>query len=188
VGLLDVEGAMFRVGDKVNARTLTTFTGTQMRLPASDRTVHLQFRRFAGCPICNLHLREVARRSVEIQDAGVVEMVVFHSSAGRLRQYQADLPFAVIADPERELYKEFGVEWSLRSLFHVDAARAAVRGMRQTTSLIGGLAPGENHLGKPADFLIDPDGTIKACKYGAHADDQWSVDEMLDLAAQKRPT
>jgi hypothetical protein len=60
--------------------------------------------------------------------------------------------------------------------------------MRQTTSLIGGLAPGENHLGKPADFLIDPDGTIKACKYGAHADDQWSVDEMLDLAAQKRPT
>jgi hypothetical protein len=30
--------------------------------------------------------------------------------------------------------------------------------------------------------LIGPDGTIRACKYGVHADDQWSVDEVLRLA------
>jgi len=174
---------MFRVGDKVNARTLSTITGTQVSLPATDRIVHLQFRRFAGCPICNLHVREVARRNAEIADAGVSEIVVFHSAAERLREYQADLPFAVVADPERELYKEFGVESSLRSLFYLDAARAAVRGLRNTTSLAGALAPREDHLGKPADFLIGPDGTIRACKYGLHADDQWSVNEMLGLAA-----
>ena len=62
------------------------------------------------------------------EDAGVLAVVVFHSSADRLRRYQADLPFAVVADPERKLYKEFGVEWSLRSLLYLDAARAAVRG------------------------------------------------------------
>jgi hypothetical protein len=45
------------------------------------------------------------------------------------------------------------------------------------------LAPRENHLGKPADFLIEPNGAIRACKYGVHADDQWSVDEMLHLVA-----
>ena len=56
--------------------------------------------------------------------------------------------------------------------------------MRHTTSLIGGLAPRENHLGKPADFLIGPDGTIRACKYGVHADDQWSVDEVPSSAEQ----
>ncbi len=179
---------MFSVGEKVEARTLSTITGAQVRVPASERTVHLQFRRFAGCPICNLHVREVARRNVEIETAGVIEVVVFHSSADRLRQYQADLPFAVVADPERELYNEFGVESSLRSLLYLDAARAAVRGLRHTTSLTGALAPRENHLGKPADFLIEPDGTIRACKYGLHADDQWSVDELLDLAAEKRPT
>jgi len=173
---------MLTVGETVEARTLSTIAGTQLRVPASDRTVHLQFRRFAGCPICNLHVREVARRIAEIEDAGVVEVVVFHSSADRLRRCQADLPFAVVADPERKLYKEFGVEWSLRSLLYVDAARAAVRGIRHTTSLRGGLAPRENHLGKPADFLIEPNGAIRACKYGVHADDQWSVDEMLHLA------
>jgi peroxiredoxin len=173
---------MFTVGDKINARTLSTITGTEVSVPAANRTVHLQFRRFAGCPICNLHVREVARRNAEIEDAGVIEVVVFHSAAERLRRYQADLPFAVVADPERKLYNEFGVDWSLRSLLYLDAARAAVRGMRHTTSLMGGLAPRENHLGKPADFLIGPEGTIRACKYGAHADDQWAVDEMLRLA------
>jgi hypothetical protein len=32
--------------------------------------------------------------------------------------------------------------------------------------------------------LIAPDGRVVACKYGAHADDQWSVDDLLALAAQ----
>lgn len=173
---------MYTAGDKIQTRTLSTITGGQVRLPTSDRTVHLQFRRFAGCPICNLHLRDVARRNSDIERAGITEVVVFHSSADRLREYVVDVPFAMVADPRRKLYREFGVEWSLRSLFYVDAARAAVRGLRHNESLIGGLAPGENHLGKPADFLIGPDGAIRACKYGVHADDQWSVDEMLDLA------
>jgi hypothetical protein len=34
----------------------------------------------------------------------------------------------------------------------------------------------------PADFLIAPDGGVVARKYGEHADDQWSVDEILRLA------
>ena len=173
---------MYSTGDRIDARTLTAIDGSQVCVPTPDRTVHLQFRRFAGCPICNLHVREVARRNLEIENAGLLEVVVFHSAAERLRQYQADLPFAVVADPERHLYTEFGVESSLRSLFYADAARAALRGIRHSTSLIGGLAPRENHFGKPADFLIAPDGTIRACKYGVHADDQWSVDEVLRLA------
>jgi hypothetical protein len=40
-----------------------------------------------------------------------------------------------------------------------------------------------NHLGLPADFLIAPDERIVAAKYGKHADDQWSVDELLNLAS-----
>jgi hypothetical protein len=57
--------------------------------------------------------------------------------------------------------------------------------MRQTRSaraLVGSLGPAENHLGMPADFLIGPDGAVVARKYGGHADDQWSVDELLRLA------
>ncbi|EUA90004.1 putative alkyl hydroperoxide reductase/ Thiol specific antioxidant/ Mal allergen [Mycobacterium ulcerans str. Harvey] len=41
-------------------------------------------------------------------------------------------------------------------------------------------------MGLPADFLIGSDGRVLATKYGNHADDQWSVDEPLDLVASSR--
>ena len=176
---------MLNAGDKVKARTLTTTEGAAVALPAANGLVHLQFRRFAGCPICSLHMHEVASRHSEISKAGVTEVVVFHSSADRLRRYVADLPFAVVADPDRKLYNEFGVHNSIRGVLNRNVASAVGRGMRQTRSaraLAGALGPTENHLGMPADFLIAPDGAVVACKYGEHADDQWSVDELLRLA------
>jgi hypothetical protein len=70
-------------------------------------------------------VHELGRRHQEIRDAGIHEVVVFHSTADLLRQYQGDLPFDVIGDPDKEL----------------------------------------------------------AAKYGKHAGDQWSVDELLALHA-----
>ena len=40
----------------------------------------------------------------------------------------------------------------------------------------------EGGFGLPADFLIAGGGRILACKYASHANDQWSVDDVLDLA------
>jgi peroxiredoxin len=180
-----MEDAVLNTGDKVSARTLTTVEGAAVALPAADGLVHLQFRRFAGCPICNLHMHEVASRHDEITTAGVTEVVVFHSSADRLRRYVDDLPFALVADPDRKLYREFGVHNSIRGVLNRNVASAVSRGMRQAASvrsLAGSLGPTENHLSMPADFLIGPDGAVVARKYGEHADDQWSVDEMLRLA------
>ncbi len=174
---------MPEVGSRVEARELETISGAKVAVPSPNAIVHLQFRRFAGCPICNLHIRTVARRHDEIAASGIVEVAVFHSAAEELRRYQADLPFAVVADPQRELYREFGVESSIRSILHPKALRAGARGMRWTTPG-GALGLREGHLGMPADFLIGPDGTVRALKYGTHADDQWSVDEILALAAQ----
>lgn len=174
---------MLNIGDTIATRTLATIDGTNVTVPAADSVVHLQFRRFAGCPICSLHLREVARRHQEIADAGIREVVLFHSSADQLREYQADLPFAVVADPDRLVYTEFGVGSSLAAVLHPRAFAAAVRGLRQT-GFKGALSPGEDHAGRPADFLIDREGIVRACKYGAHADDQWSVDDLLTLAAR----
>lgn len=33
--------------------------------------------------------------------------------------------------------------------------------------------------GLPAEFLIPPGGTVRAAKYGNHANDQWTVDDLL---------
>ncbi len=37
-------------------------------------------------------------------------------------------------------------------------------------------------FGLPADFLFDLNGRVLAGKYGQHADDQWSVEEVIALA------
>ncbi|MER6518305.1 hypothetical protein ACFWHQ_23365 [Streptomyces sp. NPDC060334] len=36
----------------------------------------------------------------------------------------------------------------------------------------------------PADLPIGPDGRVFAAKYGQHVYDQWTVDELLDLATR----
>ncbi|MEV7802206.1 hypothetical protein AB0O28_04580 [Microbispora sp. NPDC088329] len=38
-------------------------------------------------------------------------------------------------------------------------------------------------LRRSGDFLIAPDGTVLAVHPGRHADDQWSMDDLLALAA-----
>ncbi|MBY0289940.1 MAG: AhpC/TSA family protein [Mycobacteriaceae bacterium] len=173
--------AKIEIGDVVTAHELSDIHDKPVRIPDPDRLIHLQFRRFAGCPICNLHMRSISRRHDEIVAAGVREVVVFHSSAEAMREFQADLPFTTIADPDKVLYREFGVEASPKALLNLRAWSAGMRGMKGQ-SLRGAAGLGEKHLGLPADLLIGADGRVLAAKYGSHADDQWSVDQLLDLA------
>ncbi|HEX6349152.1 MAG TPA: peroxiredoxin-like family protein [Candidatus Dormibacteraeota bacterium] len=168
----------FKAGDVVPATTLESVADGTIKLPDTDRLVHLQFRRFVDCPICNTHIAQLRRRAHEIEAAGVKEVIVFHSSARSIRSYQKDLPFVLVGDPHKTLYKKFGVKASLRFL-SLKALGAAMRGMAHGhlgLRLAGGPA------GLPADFLIAPSGQIKAAKYGTHAYDQWSVDELIALA------
>lgn len=177
------------VGDVIARRTLVSVSGEGATIPDCRRLVHLQFRRFAGCPVCNLHLQSFRRRFMEIVAAGVREVVVFHSTADELRPYAADLPFPVIADPDKRLYREFGAESSLRALLDPRAWPAIVRGVAHSRVAIiaagqpvPSLTPKGGRLGLPADFLITPDGRLAACNYGRHADDQWSVDDVVARA------
>lgn len=176
-------------GDIIPARELTTIRSGHIRVPDAQMLTHLQFRRYAGCPICNLHLRSMARRSHEIAAAGIHEVAVFHSAARDMLPYQGQLPFDVIADPRRRLYAEFGVTTSLRAILHPRAWTAALN--PRTYPMIwrairagGSPVPrhGDSALGLPADFLIEPDGRVRAAHYGSNANDQWTVDELLALS------
>jgi peroxiredoxin len=168
----------FKPGDIVPATTLESVTGEPIMLPDPNRLVHLQFRRFADCPICNTHIAELRGRAREIEAAGIKEVIVFHSSAKSIRSYHKDLPFVLVGDPKKALYKEFGVETSL-GFMSLKALGAAMRGMAHGHF---GLRLSGGPLGLPGDFLIAPSGQIKAVKYGTHAYDQWSVDELIALA------
>ena len=182
-----------RVGDAFPTLELATTSGQQVTIPdpAGDY-IHLQLRRFAGCPICNLHLRSIVTRHDEIRSQGIREAVVFHSTVAELDKYEADLPFSLIADPERQLYRRLGVERGPSSLVSMRALRAAIAGQtaaltkRSTMRAFGPIKPTGGPFGLPADFLIAPDGRVAAVKYGQHAYDQWTVDELLEHAQPVR--
>jgi alkyl-hydroperoxide reductase/thiol specific antioxidant family protein len=176
-------------GDLVAERELITMWGDPLRIPHPEELVHLQLRRFAGCPVCNLHLRAMVQRQSELEAAGIRPVVVFHSTAEELRKHESDLPFPVVPDPDKALYVEFGVEASPRALLNprvwlptfralLGALRATIRRERAAPP----TAPRGGKLGLPADFLIASDGRVLACKFGTHAYDQWSVDDLLAAA------
>ena len=74
-------------GATIAQHTLQTINGETVYLPDAKQLIHLQLRRFAGCPVCNLHLQSIVRRHAEIAAAGIREVVVFHSQAEELRPH-----------------------------------------------------------------------------------------------------
>lgn len=182
VSFMSTERGRWREGDRLPTLSFTGLRGENIALPERDRFLHLQFRRFAGCPVCNLHLRTFAREHARLRDARVTTVAFFHSPATLMQPYQGDLPFACVADPTRHWYRYFGVERSWRAAAHPSVLWAAARGLFQAPS--NPFAGGTEQAGLPADFLIDRHGVIAALHYGAHANDQWSIDELLDLAKQ----
>lgn len=172
-----------QIGKVISKRTLVTAESEPIQIPDAKVLTHLQFRRFAGCPYCSVHLHSMAQRHSEILAAGIRVAVVFRSTVTALRHHYADTPFAVIADPRDTLYTEFGVGSGLGSILNPRAFLALVPKIIRMFPRLPGIPPwGKGVLGLPADFLIAPDGRVVACKYGTHADDQWSVDQLLELA------
>lgn len=168
-----------KAGDLFPTKVLRAVSGKELHVPDSGLLTHLQFRRFVGCPICNTHIGEMMKRAEEIKSAGIHEVIFFHSREEEMRPLQQGMPFDLVADAEKVYYKEFGVESSLAYILNPKAVVAGVRGMlRGNLSLRMTGGP----LGLPADFLIEPNGHVRAAKYGRHAYDQWLVDELLALA------
>lgn len=179
-------------GDSLEIDDLRTVDGNAIPVPDSERLVHLQFRRFAGCPICNVHLQSVIRRHDEIAAAGIREVVLFHSTPEELSTYVGDMPFAVVADPDKVLYRRYGVEPGIRALVDPRSIAPVVKAIltRSTSVKLQPKAgvpghPNGGHSGLPADLLVDTKGTVIDAKYGKHAADQWSVDQLLDRAGAR---
>lgn len=190
---LSAPATRLRPGRPVPVRHLDLLSGGTIDLADGTGLTHIQFRRFAGCPVCSLHLRSFVTRKAEV-DAALREVVIFHSSAEDLVAYAADIPFPFVADPKKELYGSYGVEASVRALLHPRAwpaifrgVMAALPGVLLRRQPMPPLFPKGGRYGLPADFLISPNGIVIDAHYGEHADDQWSVDDVLSIAAKHAP-
>lgn len=174
-------------GATAPVRRLRAMNGKKVTVPATGRWTHLQFLRFASCPICHLQLCSFAGRYQEVAHAGIAVVILVCSPDNELREYQSLLPFPVVGDPDWALYRDFGLETGLGAIANPGAWWAAIR--RGTAALHRShpdrarirIAHSTTYLALPADFLISPEGTVVAAQHGDRAGDQWSVDHLLDV-------
>jgi len=138
-----------------------------------------------------MHLASLRRRHHELTRAGIREIAVFHSTSEDLRKYADDMPFDLVADPEKRLYRELGAEQRVRALLDPRAYAPIARAVAVTSvnylrhgQPLPPLDPPGGRYGLPAEFLIASDARVVAAKYGQYVDDQWSVDEVLGFALQ----
>jgi peroxiredoxin len=174
--------AKIKVGDFIFQHRLKTISESEVDVPATQQVTHIQFRRFASCPICNLHISTFIDRHLELVATGIQEVVVFHSTQEEMLKHGSDVPFAMIADPTKTLYKSFGVESSVLSILNPVAWASGVTGLLKFKQFP--YEKGQGLFGLPADFLITKTGEVVAVKYGVHADDHWEVDEVIQQARQ----
>lgn len=78
----------------------------------------LVFLRYYGCPLCQLDIHEYAENYEKITKKGDQILVVLQSDPVKLAEQIGpdDLPFDIICDPDRKLYKKFGVKHALTPL------------------------------------------------------------------------
>ncbi len=172
---------IIKPGSHLGPLRLPTVTGEIVEIPDPDgRLTHLQFLRWAGCSICSLALMEYRRNAQALRCTYVREVIVFHSSIDDIHEIHSSLPFDLIADPGKILYRRFAVG---ASLFFLLSPRTIVNWFK-SLAVESDLKMTNGPFGLPANFLIAPDGEVLALKYGKFADDSWQAQEVLELARQ----
>ena len=90
------------VGQIIPAIRTGNIHGTEISIPDSNLITHLQFRRFAGCPACNLHLQSFSRRMnrvITTIPSEAMEALVNYPWPGNIRELQNLIERAVILSP-----------------------------------------------------------------------------------------
>jgi peroxiredoxin len=153
------------------------------------RHLLLSFYRYASCPFCNLRVHDLIQHLPELAQRNLSLVAVFQSAPAGIRRYVGKQrpPFPIVADPEHQLYRQYGVESSLRGFL----AGAVLHAGKAAKAMALGFLPGPMDGSKtlvPADFLIAPDGVVVSAYYGRDIADHLPLAAIFGALASHRAT
>lgn len=132
----------------------------------------LSFFRNAACVLCNVQIHKLIAKYPWFKKQGLELIAVFESPAENIRSFvgRQSPSFPIVADPEGDLYKTYGVENSeaLVGAALQNSGAGYLKDLIETAASIGYTLtqePGSNFFRMPADFLIDEHGIIRAAHY-----------------------
>jgi len=140
----------------------------------------LSFYRYASCPLCNLRVHQLIQQYPDFKAKGLHLLAFFQSPVKSIRKYvgKQEAPFPIIADPDHDVYRAYGVETSWPGFI-----KGSFRLMTLTTAARKGFFPGKMEGKKslvPADFLIGPDLMVEKAYYGNDIADHMPIQEIMD--------
>ena len=149
------------------------------------KKIILSFYRNVSCPFCNRRIHAIMGNNLKLKNSGVQLVLMFESSNKKLSEsvfHQGVLPWPLIGDPEKLVYKKYGVEASalkaITTLLHSNPIKAM-----QETKAFNLPEDKEATISLiPADFFIDEHFKIVKAHYGKHFDDHISLDEIKAFA------
>ena len=177
-------GQKLKKGASAPSFTTKDIYGKEIELSKNtDSKTLLFFMRYAGCPVCNFRMHELIENYSDLEENGYKLIVVYQSSDSTLREYLKDekLPFTIIGDPNRRLYKKYGVEPSFWRTFGSAFKRSTYKHRKEGERLFGSKKQKRDGslTGIPADFIISKDGTIIKAYYGKSISDHLPLKELL---------
>jgi peroxiredoxin len=174
-----VEKISLGPGDKVIEFKLPSLNGGEFDLNSYiGAPFMISFFRFASCPFCNLRMRDLVRLNDELKDT-FQHIAIFESPLKTMQKHAKRLssPFPVLSDPQRVVYKKYGVQRSVLGMIK----GMTVHSPTILKGMLKGFVPTEvsrRYLTMPANFLIDETGIIRAAYYGQHEGDHMPLDEV----------
>jgi peroxiredoxin len=139
-----------------------------------DQKIVLIFSRYFGCPICQLDLKTLLERKVDIEKKGAKILYITQSGEQVARKYieKEKISFAVIPSSKDELYTEYGLGLMTAGAFTKVRAK-----LKEALKL--GIEHGEYEGWEkqgPGQFVIDEEGIV------IHSQKGWlDVDSLISL-------
>lgn len=167
-------------GQKAKDFTVTDIYGNTISLKDfKEKKVLLSFFRYASCPLCNLRVNQLATNFPSLDSKGLEILAFFESPKESMLKYvgKQNPPFPIIPDPERIVYKLYGVEKSLFGYLLGGISLKMLKALRKGYKIEG--AEGQKTL-LPADILID-DLIVKRAYYSKRISDHLPIEELTEL-------
>ena len=158
---------------------------TRKRLSSfwQDRPLALVFPRFFGCPFGRRQIQQLCHEQNALGDAGIDVVLVSSGTCAQAENFRRDykVPFTVICDPDRVLFKNYGLREMplsgyLSPRMHVKTIHVMAQGYGHKSG-----EGSERQLG--GVFIIDTSGKVRFAHIAADPADHPSPQDILQAAA-----
>ena len=166
--------------------TATDIYGKEIKLSDyKGKKIILGFYRNVNCPYCNRRVRQIMGNNVKLKQSDVQLILMFESTNQKLSAsvfHQGISPWPLIGDPEKKVYKLYGVEENFFKMVKTAFVSSLAQAKKDTREL---NLPEDKDASMnliPADFFIDENFKIVMAHYGKHLDDHINIEEIKAFA------